>query len=280
MNMLRASCLLFSFALFAPIAPLLAGCPDGAGIGVPGQDGGGDALEDGATDGSSAATDGDAPDAPPESAAPIGSGALCGANGRNDCGPFLLCEESLGCVECRDDVDCPVAAAHCLQGTCVGCRPGTSSADGGSPDCPAGARTCWSSDDECHAPCSDTNQCPAGTACDKASGECVSCNVDADCSSGVCSPAQHRCVECTSDATCPAARPRCRTLTGTCHACTSNADCGHASPICDPLTFTCRVGCSSDTQCPGQQCDAATAKCVASPADAGSSDASAAVDAH
>ena len=114
---------------------------------------------------------------------------------------------------------------------------------------------------------------PTGTTCDKASGACVGCSVDSDCTWGVCAPATRKCVACTTDATCSGARPRCRVLTGTCEACTSNDDCGHALPVCDPTTFTCRPGCTGDAQCPGKQCDAATAKCVDLPVDAGISDA-------
>ena len=275
MTTLRACWLLGFIGL---LASLLAGCPDGAGVGVRGQDGGADGgdVEAGQESGVGAETGGaDAFDARAEGGSNRGSGALCGANGRNDCGPFLLCDEPLGCVECIHDDDCPVAAAHCLQGTCVGCRPAASAADAGTSDCPAAASTCWSTDDECHAACSDTSPCPAGSSCDKASGACVGCTSDSDCPSGVCSPARRTCVECVADATCPASKPRCRVLTGKCEACTSSADCGHAEPVCDPTTFTCRVGCSSDAQCPGQQCDEATATCVAVALDAGASDAAA-----
>lgn len=254
-------------ASVAVIPLLVAGCPEGAGLGTPGQDGGADADADAHQDGETSEGGGDGDGAVPEGGGPTpGSGALCGPNGRDDCGAFLLCNETLGCVECKQDTDCPAAAAHCLAGTCAGCRPGMS-------DCPGGARACWASDNECHPACGDAVACPAGTACDKASGACVGCSVDTDCASGVCAPATKTCVACIKDATCSGARPRCRILTGTCEACTSNADCGHALPICDPTTFTCRVGCTSDAQCPGQQCDGATAKCVDLPVDAGISDA-------
>ncbi|MDB5216531.1 MAG: putative lipoprotein, partial [Myxococcaceae bacterium] len=270
MSTLRAGWVL---GFIGVLASLLAGCPDGAGIGSHGQDGGieggddGGAAEAGRESASSA--EGGALEASTEGGAANGSGALCGANGRNDCGPFLLCDEGLGCVECRHDDDCPAAATHCLEGTCVGCRPATTVADAGMSDCPAPSSTCWSTDDECHAPCSDTRPCPSGSACDNASGACVGCTTDADCPSGVCSAARRTCVDCVSDATCTASKPRCRILTGACEACTSSSDCGHAAPICDPSTFTCRVGCSSDAQCPGQRCDDVSATCVALSADAG-----------
>jgi Cys-rich repeat protein len=252
---------------------LLTACPGDPAIGSKRQDGGDDAGEGGTNPPNPPPGDAAAPDGSSDGGAPRGSGALCGANGRDDCGAFLLCAESLGCVDCTQDDDCPAAATHCLQGTCVGCRPGTTAPDGGPPDCPGAATACWTSDDECHAPCSDTNACPAGTTCDKVSGQCAGCRTDAECPSGVCSPTKRKCVDCVSDTTCPTSRPRCRVLTGTCQACTSNIDCGHAAPICDPTTFLCRVGCTTDAQCPGQRCDPAAAQCVALPVDAGTGDA-------
>ncbi|HSO31056.1 MAG TPA: hypothetical protein VLT33_01035 [Labilithrix sp.] len=255
----------------AVIPALLVGCPEGAGFRPPGQDGGPDAADESTNEAST--EEAGAGDAAGEGSAAAGSGALCGANGRDDCGAFLLCSASLGCVECKRESDCPASAAHCLEGTCVGCRPSVTSNDAGVSDCPSRNEACWASDDECHAACGDANPCPAGSTCDKASGACVGCRADEDCASGVCSPLRKRCVACVTDATCSGARPRCRVLTGTCEACTSNADCGHALPICDPATFTCRLGCTSDAQCPGQQCDAATAKCVALPVDSGLTDA-------
>ena len=234
MTTLRA-CGLLGFIGF--YASFLAGCPDGE-AGIHGQDGGADASDADAGQESGADVEAGASEASAAHGASKGSGALCGVDGRNDCGPFLLCDESLGCVECTHDDDCPVAAAHCLQGTCVGCRPAGGS---GTSDCPTAATACWSTDDECHAPCSDASPCPSGSLCDKASGACAFCTQGSDCASGVCSPTRRTCVDCTSDETCPGSKPRCRVLTGTCEACTSSADCGHAAPVCDPTTFTCRV---------------------------------------
>jgi hypothetical protein len=260
-----------SFAVFFVIHPLvLVGCPDGAGLRPPRQDGG-DAR--GEEDDASTLPPEEGAVPTPEGGTSGGSGARCGANGRNDCGPFLLCAESLGCVECRADTDCPAAAGRCLAGICVGCRPGKGGADAGPPDCPGAASACWTSDHECHAPCGDANTCPAGTACDRTSGECAGCTTNADCPSGVCSPTLRKCVDCISDATCPSTRPRCRVLTGTCEACTANSDCGVAQPVCDPLTFTCRLGCTSDAHCPGKRCDGASAKCVEIVVDGGLADA-------
>lgn len=263
--------------LLAATPLLLAGCPQGAGIGQPGQDGGGDAdadVRDDAPDGGDGASPDGGDGAARDGAGPnTGSGALCGPNGRDDCGAFLLCDEELGCVECVQDSDCSAAAPHCVVGTCAACGPAATAKEAGVSDCPVAAPACWASDNGCHPACGDGVTCPPGTSCDKASGACVGCSADADCASGVGALDRRKCVTCNSDATCAGARPRCRLLTGTCEACISNGDCGRTSPICDPATLTCRVGCSSNAQCPGQQCDTATARCVALPVDAGIVDA-------
>ena len=249
------------------IPMVLAGCPEGAGHGEVRQDGGADAKADATHDGATEDDGGGGDGAVTEGGGgPMGSGALCGPNGRDDCGAFLLCNASLGCVECVQDSDCPAAAGRCLSGTCAGCRPAMS-------DCPGAGSACWGTDNECHPACGDGNACPAGSMCDRTSGACVGCAGHSDCASGGCSPATRKCVECLADSSCSGARPRCRALTGTCEACTSNEDCGHSAPICDPTTFTCRVGCTTDAQCPGQQCHAPTAKCVDLPIDAGIQDA-------
>lgn len=211
------------------------------------------------------------PDGSAGDSGPVGSGARCGPSGRNDCGPFLACSPSLGCVECLTDTDCPAARGRCLVGACVGCRP-VAPDDAGVTDCPSGA--CWTSDYECHSACARSSDCPAGLICDVATGQCRGCTEDRDCASGVCALDRHQCVTCVKDSQCPRGTPRCRGLTGTCVSCTANEDCGRAAPICDPVSFTCREGCSSDAQCPGRRCDLAAARCVdLAPVDAGPRDA-------
>jgi len=243
-------------ALLSPL--LLIGCPQGAGEEIfDDADGGeGGAVDVDVDAGATADEDGGGGDG-----GSVSSGALCGVNGRDHCGPFMTCSATLGCVECSADEDCPAAARFCLQGQCVGCRPSAPHVDAGAGDCPTG-RACSSADSECHASCTGAGDCPEGI-CDETSGACVGCLVPADCPSGVCSTKTRRCVECESDDACSGARPRCRLFTGSCVACLSNDDCGLGAPVCDPLTFSCRVGCFSDGQCPGEQCDLGTATCVA-----------------
>jgi len=237
-----------SFALLFSALPLvLAGCPDGPGVAIGRQSVPDDAADaegsvEGGDESDASVADGDA------DGSPQGTGALCGVSGKDECGSLLLCAAGLGCVECRSDDDCPLAAGRCLEGTCVGCRPlGAGGAT--MSDCPSAATACSTATYECQARCSSSGgapPCPAGTACDNLTGQCVGCTTGADCPTGVCSAPRRTCVECIDDATCPASRPRCRRLTGDCVKCTSDADCGHAAPVCDPRTFTCRVDLSVD----------------------------------
>lgn len=208
---------------------------------------------DGGDAGDTAALDATGSDATTESR---GTGALCGVNGTDQCGPFMTCDATLGCAECAGNADCPAAARACLQGQCAGCRPGAE----GAADCPEG-QACSSADFECHPSCA-VGGCTQGMLCEAETGACVGCRGPADCLSGACSNVTRLCVACESDTSCERRTPRCRRLTGTCVACLSNDDCGRTAPICDPATFTCRVGCISDAQCPGQRCDLATARCV------------------
>jgi len=212
---MNASRRIFSFAF-----PLfLAGCPQGAANDVFRLDGG----DGGDADDADVASSNDA----------LEAGALCGGDGRDACGPLTVCDPNLGCVECRSDDDCPIAAAHCLVGACVGCRPRMT-------DCQEG-EACSTADFECHPRCTGPGTCPSGTACDDSSGECVGCFGDENCAGMVCSVDKRQCVECASDEACPKAEPRCRILTGECVRCRSNDDCGIAAPFCDPITFECRA---------------------------------------
>ena len=192
-----------------------------------------------------------------------GSGARCGVNGQNQCGPFMICDVDEGCVECATDEQCPRSAPICVSGSCVSCRSAPSDGGADAPPCPNDSPACWPRDHQCHARCTSAAECPSEAhICDLASGQCWGCRGDADCPSGVCSARTKQCAACRDDHDCPSTLPRCRLLRGTCEQCTSNNDCGLAAPICDPATFRCRVGCVSDAQCPNQRCDIAGAVCV------------------
>ena len=231
---------LLLFSVSAGISGLfLAGCPDGVGL-VDGQDGDADADADAdAANSSETGTFDGGGGGDSNISTPVGSGALCGANGRDDCGAYAYCNATLGCVECLGDSDCSAALSRCLGGSCT-------------------------------AACTeDSGTCASGTSCDTDARVCAACGPDAGCTKGVCSDTTRRCGECASNTDCGGSTPRCRVLVGSCVSCISNDDCGHSAPVCDPLTFACRVGCTSDVQCPGQTCDLKAAVCVDLPVDAG-----------
>jgi hypothetical protein len=206
----------FSLVIFSLF---LAGCPQGSAQDVFGLDGGdgGEDAEAGVAEENDAG----------------GTGALCGIDGKNECGSLSACDPKLGCVECRSDDDCPIAAARCLLGACVGCRPGKT-------DCPDGT-ACSTEDFECHPRCTGAGSCPTPTVCDESSGECVGCLGPEGCAGLVCSSDKRQCVECVADESCPKSKPRCRMAIGQCVRCQSNDDCGVAAPVCDPTTFSCRT---------------------------------------
>jgi hypothetical protein len=136
-----------------------------------------------------------------------------------------------------------------------------------------------------------TAGCPiASLACDVASGTCVECLSQSDCSKyaglPICDPSTHTCVDCLSVLDCgpnktcvlgakqcvpgcsaslPCAEGTCDKTTQACVACTSDAECKDDGQnlVCDLATKQC-VGCVSDKTCPvgHPRCDPASQQCV------------------
>jgi hypothetical protein len=132
-----------------------------------------------------------------------------------DCRAYnLLCDASLGCVDCVRSTDCPAA-------------------DGGEVTCTAGR--C-----ETVVPCTNSLQCPTNQVCDSALGRCVECVLDADCGTGMTCQTQRcvRSVECTVTSDC-ASPQLCDTAVGRCVDCLSLVDC--------PTGQTCELGSCIDT---------------------------------
>jgi hypothetical protein len=99
--------------------------------------------------------------------------------------------------------------------------------------------------------CKRDDECSGATpACDLASGQCVACNADAQCSKGVCDTATHQCVACTSDAQCSFGLPRCSS--NSCVQCVAGSDC--PSGVCTQNVCCVRQSCSSGSSC-GSQLD-------------------------
>jgi hypothetical protein len=190
-----------------------------------------------ASAGGDAGVTGDLDAASPDASSP--TGALCGVDGTDQCGSYMVCNAVLGCVECAGASDCPLSAKECVAGACSECDP---RADAG---CPASDPVCFPQDGSCHRGCTAGEACPPSAPhCDEGTGRCVGCFGDVDCRSGslrVCSDLTRQCVECTADAHCAPPFPRCDVKQSTCVACSSDADCGRANPVCDPATRRCRL---------------------------------------
>lgn len=128
--------------------------------------------------------------------------------------------------------------------------------------------------------------------CDYATGTCIACRVDVECTTPDaprCDPLAHECVGCTGGSSCArfddapncdldegrctacatpcdGATPFCDESSGTCIACRTNADCGSADASrCDPSSHTCSA-CVDNTSCSrfvGKgNCDVTDGRCV------------------
>lgn len=143
-----------------------------------------------------------------------GFGTVCQSD--KDCRPYnLLCDPSLGCVDCVRPEDCPPS-------------------DQGQVSCTAGR--C-----EIVITCANSLDCPTDRVCDTASGECVECVLDTDCSGGLTCQNQHcaRAVGCTTTSDCTPPE-LCDAAAGRCVECLSVVDC--------PSGQACELGvCVSQT---------------------------------
>jgi hypothetical protein len=142
-------------------------------------------------------------------------------------------------------------------------------------------------------PCTDDATC-GGAKCDVASGVCVTCLADADCSGALprcdailhvcvecreladcgnvlerrCEPTTHRCIDSCfdDDDACPGAGFVCSSERRACIECKSSANCAGspAGAYCDRDVGRC-VECSSNAQCPTEKpvCDRRSGRCAA-----------------
>src|SRR6185312_5633627 len=81
---------------------------------------------------------------------PGNGSALCGINGTDTCRKGELCNDTLGCVQCNVDPDCPATDPRCVEGRCEACAS--------NADCGAALPACWG-DHQCHAACTANANC-------------------------------------------------------------------------------------------------------------------------
>jgi hypothetical protein len=192
---------------------------------------------------------------PPSNGASL-SGGLCAAG----CRAPLVCDATIGCVECTNDSACPTAKPRCIGGACAVCAT--------NADCPASINACSPTDHACHVACGTGSSvaCDKGTQCDPKTGACVVCAADSDCAGTgrpLCDPERKTCVACVSNTHCAASAPVCARGRGECVECVTNRDCPSSAPTCT-ADLECHGGCLSDSSCSGGEpfCNMATGECV------------------
>lgn len=114
-------------------------------------------------------------------------------------------------------------------------------------------------------PAADAGDGDAGSAADGAAApDASSCANDARCAGLRCEVASGSCVECLADTDCSGARARCEPVSHTCVACLNRPDCGKRQG-CDTVTNRCLDGCfDTDDPCPlpGFVCDGDVGLCI------------------
>ena len=195
-----------------------------------------------------------------------------------------VCDEPAGvCVDCLDDVDCPVAFICEAQACVSGCRD--------DRDCDeAGGQVCDPSNHQCVIGCSATpeDSCPLGAHCVGiqcvlgCNGDDTRCGQDQVCATGdVCRDACSQPNDCRVGQTCVGGEcvdgcqadqdcgggDVCTGSTGTpgaCVECAVDDDCGFGQS-CDEANQRCRVDCfdfNGTPTCVGAICDTAANHCV------------------
>jgi hypothetical protein len=170
---------------------------------------------------------------------PVTGGGQCGcAAFPADCpGSASSCSASHLCVNvCSAATPCQAGCCSIPTGMTMGtCMPGTVSQTCGAVgqacvSCSGNAQgTACLSSGSCG--CTQTSDCPGGTACDTSLHKCTTtCNTNQPCNGGCCSTATGTCVAGGSTAACGSSG-------GLCNACAASTDC--ATYSCDGTT--CQV---------------------------------------
>ncbi len=144
------------------------------------------------------------------------------------------------------------AAALCL----IGCTPEPQPPVADVPDISVDTSDSTSG-------CGAGPACGEGLVCDTASGQCVGCLNDSDCTKGVCHPVQRGCVACIEDVDCTSGR--CHPLAAICVQCLEDDDC--IEGVCDGESLMC-IGCMTDADCESGVCNQDTRSCVGCASDA------------
>jgi hypothetical protein len=252
-------------SLAGAIVVVACGVDDAVPIVAQNEDGGDATTSSTSSGGSSSGSvnpiaDGGGPDALGDSASAT---PLCNVDGGFGCVAPDTCDPGLGCVECSTNTQCAAGALKfCVRGECEQCNVGT--------DCPGAAQACQPRDHTCKASCTDGGANCGQRICDTATGACVGCQSNTDCTdsnSKFCDPVTKQCVRCLANADCTGAAKFCHPTELTCVECLTHSACpkadGGAPTVCDPATFRCRGGCFGNGDCSGATptCNLATLQC-------------------
>ncbi len=133
-------------------------------------------------------------------------------------------------------------------------------------DCGLSSLHCDTASGDCVACVTDTNCTDPGfPRCDFAIHRCVECGISTDCPVGeYCENQTRRCVpRCQDPDECPLSRPFCDKVNVRCYECLTDTDClPLLLPRCDTAGFIC-VQCMTDADCgSGHRCDTPDGVCV------------------
>jgi hypothetical protein len=200
------------------------------------------------------------------------AGASCGCTTSMDCPAGSACQNGICGLSCDAMHACQ--GGCCSNGTCSpGDQPGACALGRTMCDSCSGVLACLSGTPASTCGCRSAANCPAGQACNVATGQCAtSCNVLSPCHGGCCSAAANgtcvggtqtgacgdsggTCKDCSSSSAGSACQSSNASAGGGHCGCNGDADCpADAGPTaCDPQTLTCStpcaIGCSTDTCC-------------------------------
>ena len=192
------------------------------------------------------------------------------------------------CVECLDDATCK--AGYFWGNKCIKGYSGTATCGcGANTDCAGNAHgatcatfnrrctcktaaeckkapytrcylaTSYSTYLHCQKACTADSGCGYGLKCDKASGMCLQCKVDKDCTGALnkfCHQSMGKCVACRTSKDCTSsARPTCDTGSGRCVECVADKDCKsgyfYGNKCVTSTTYGKVCRCQSNSDCSG-----------------------------
>ena len=146
-----------------------------------------------------------------------GNKCITGSAGTAACG----CAAKADCAGNAHGATCLTSSRRCTCKTAAECKK--------APYTRCYMGTSYATYLHCQKACTADSTCGYGLKCDKASGMCLQCKVDKDCTGNInkfCHQAMGKCVACKASKDCTSkARPTCDTASGQCVECLTDANC-------------------------------------------------------